>query len=154
MVSVIKPVVANMQPLTTIVILTTSNVCILVHVLLYSVEFNLREPLPPTQSPDHSNQDQLPSLVDNGETPLPKTRQVQCRSHPPSSWSITWGIHPSPGSGEIHRWDHSRAPMVRATWSRHLMEYWWGSEVGQQMLSWLFPSPSSTIDTAPPDAGH
>ncbi len=36
MVSVIKPVVANMQPLTTIVILTTSNVCILVHVLLYS----------------------------------------------------------------------------------------------------------------------
>ncbi len=92
--------------------------------------------------------------VDNRETPLLKTCQVQCGSHPPSSWSVTWGIHPSPGSGGINHWDHSRAPMVRAIWSCHLMEYWWGSEVGQQSLSWLFLLPSSTIDTAPPDSCH
>ncbi len=36
MVSVIKPVVANMQPLTAIVILTASNVCVPVHALLDS----------------------------------------------------------------------------------------------------------------------
>ncbi len=34
------------------------------------------------------------------------------------------------------------------------MEYWWGSEVGQPMLSWLFPSSSPTIDTLPTDVGH